>query len=749
MKGVFISILLCFQVFVTNAQEIDNCAQKCNRVITDFSTSRVSYYQETSMNKYDVKYLKLDIAAQPGSRAISGNALTVAQIVSPLDTFITELRANMVVDSIKINNIITGFYQSSDHIFIPLGTTQTVGSSISVLIFYRGTSNNLGVYAGTSNGLTYVATLSESYQAREWFPCKQILSDKIDSTEIWVTTSNINKVGSNGLLQGVDVLPASKVRYRWKTNYPMNYYLPSIAVGNYQDYLNYAKPAAMAPDSILIQHYIVNTPTYLNNVKTNLDKTPRFVEKMSELFGLYPFKDEKYGHAMANIGGGMEHQTMSTMANFGTALIAHELGHQWWGDYVTCASWNDIWLNEGFATYSEQLMIEKLPALFTTTSATTNMLNLHTSVMSATNGSVYVPDASLFDENRIFSSRLSYNKGATTVHNLRFEMQSDTLFFNTLKNFQQQYQNNVATTSNFKTVAENTSGKNLTDFFNQWIYGEGYPTYNITYYRPTGDTMLLLVNETVSAPTVTPFFKGLLELKITSLQGDTTVLVNVTGNNQVFKIAYNKTPTGIVIDPNNWIVNKTGTVTSGVVLPVRLISFTGTATTDCMMNLNWKTADEFNVSKYEIEVSSNGMNFVKIGEQIALRNPTNDYQFSVQDNIRAYSYFRLKIVESDGRFSYTTTVNLETKCPFEFGVEYSPVPFQNNLNIRVQLGISNEIMLVLTNSVGQIIKKEKRSLARGVNNINWSNMNQLAAGTYIISVTDQFGNKSVKKLVKN
>ncbi|MCX6294027.1 MAG: M1 family aminopeptidase [Sphingobacteriales bacterium] len=748
MKGVFISILLCFQVFVTNAQEIDNCAQKCNRVITDFSTSRVSYYQETSMNKYDVKYLKLDISAQPGSRVISGNALTIAQIVSPLDTFITELRSNMIVDSIKINNVITGFSQSSDHIFMPLSTTQTVGSSISVLIFYHGTSNSLGVYAGTSSGLTYVATLSESYQAREWFPCKQILSDKIDSADIWVTTSNVNKVGSNGLLQGVDVLPSSKVRYRWKTTYPMNYYMPSIAVGNYQEYLNYAKPAAMAPDSILVQHYIVNTPTYLSTVKTNLDKTPTFIEKMSELFGLYPFKNEKYGHSMANIGGGMEHQTMSTMVSFGSTLIAHELGHQWWGDHVTCASWNDIWLNEGFATYSEQLMIEKLPALFTT-SAATNMLNLHNSVMSATNGSVYVPDASLFDENRIFSSRLSYNKGATTVHNLRFEMQSDTLFFKTLKNFQQQYKNNVATTSNFKAVAENTSGKNLTDFFNQWIYGEGYPTYNITYYNPNSDTMLLLVNETVSAPTVTPFFKGLLELKITSLQGDTTVLVNVTGNNQVFKIGYNKTPNGIVIDPNNWIVNKTGTVTSGVVLPVRLISFTGTATADCMMNLNWKTADEFNVTKYEIEVSSNGMNFVKIGEQIALLNTTNDYQFSVQDNIHSFSYFRIKIVESDGSYSYTSTVNLETKCPLDFGVEFSPVPFQNNLNIRIQLGMPTEFVLVLTNSVGQIIKKEKRSLVRGINNINWSNMNQLAAGTYIISVTDQFGNKTVKKLIKN
>jgi hypothetical protein len=126
------------------------------------------------------------------------------------------------------------------------------------------------------------------------------------------------------------------------------------------EYLNYAKPAAMAPDSILIQHYLVNNSTYFNSVKTNLDKTPPFIEKLSELFGLYPFSDEKYGHAHANIGGGMEHQTMSTMAGFGSTLIAHELGHQWWGDHVTCATWNDIWLNEGFATWAGYLCIDRL-----------------------------------------------------------------------------------------------------------------------------------------------------------------------------------------------------------------------------------------------------------------------------------------------------------------------------------------------------------------------------------------------------
>jgi hypothetical protein len=318
----------------------------------------------------------------------------------------------------------------------------------------------------------------------------------------------------------------------------------------------------MAPDSILIQHYIADNASYLASNKANLDKTPPFVEKMSELFGLYPFKNEKYGHAQANIGGGMEHQTMSTMANFGTGLIAHELGHQWFGDNVTCASWNDIWINEGFATYSEYLMIEKLPALFTTTPAG-YMTTVHNNIMSVANGSVYVPNSSIYDENRIFSGRLSYNKGAAIIHNLRFELQNDNQFFQILQQFQNQYKNSFASATDFQNVAQAISGKNLSDFFNQWYYGEGYPTFNVDYSKQ-GDSLVLFVNQTVSAGSVTPLFKGLYEITFQTSSGDTTVLVNQQFNNQIFKFRSNRTPTGIMVDPNNWVINKTGSITTAL-----------------------------------------------------------------------------------------------------------------------------------------------------------------------------------------
>jgi len=539
------------------------CREKCAR--PPLPAARIAYYQYPSMNKYDIKYLKLDISVEANNRNISGSALTRSIVRQTLDSFICELKGNMTVDSVFINGIKrTNFSQSADHVFVPVFPALPLNATVEALFYYRGTAGSGGVFAGTSTttGLSYTATLSESYQAREWFPIKQFLNDKIDSAEIWVTTSATNKVGSNGLLTETVTLPNGKKQYRWKTRYAQNYYLPSISVGNYQEYLNYAKPAAMAPDSILIQHYIADNAAYLATNKPNLDKTPPFVEKMSELFGLYPFKNEKYGHAQASIGGGMEHQTMSTMASFSTGLNSHELGHQWFGDNVTCASWNDIWINEGFATYSEYLMIEKLPALHTTTPAA-YMTSVHNNVMSVANGSVFVPNSSLYDENRIFSSRLSYNKGAAIIHTLRFELQNDNQFFQILQQFQNQYKNSFASATDFQNVAQSISGKNLSDFFNQWYYGEGYPTFNVDYSKQ-GDSLVLFVNQTVSAGSVTPFFKGLYEFTIQTASGDTTVRVNQQFNNQTFKFRSNRTPTGVVVDPNNWVINKTGSITTAL-----------------------------------------------------------------------------------------------------------------------------------------------------------------------------------------
>ena len=744
---LFLTIILSNPIL---AQSNSTFSEKCKHHSLINTNQRVAYYQYSSMNNYDVQYLKLDLNVETGSYNISGVCSTIVKVVAPLDTFITELKNNMIVDSIFVNGSRHLFSVGNDHIMIPFPLPFSINTSLNIQIYYHGTSAaQMGMYAGNMQGntLSYSATLSESYQAREWFPVKQILEDKIDSTEIWITTSAVNKVGSNGVLKGIDNMPNGKLRYRWKSTHPMNYYMPSFAVGNYQEYINYARPAAISPDSILIQHYIATGTNYLNSVKTNLDKTPVFLEKLSELYGLYPFSDEKYGHCQASIGGGMEHQTMSTMSSFSTDVIAHELGHQWFGDNVTCSTWNDIWLNEGFATYSEQLLMEKIPALFTPNTANFNMLSIHNNVMTVPNGSVYVPDASIYNENRIFSSRLSYNKGAAIVHTLRFEMQSDTLFFNTLKNYQQQFGNTVASTQNFKQLAENTCGRNFNDFFDEWYYGEGYPTYNITYFKSSPDTLLLMVNETTSAPTITPFFKGYLELTVNSPQGDTTVLVNLSNNNQVFSFVYRKTPTGIVVDPNNWIINKTGTITNGVIVPVKLISFEGKSNKDCSYELKWTTAAESSLDHYEIEKSTDGVNFTKHSNVYPTSGISGTYNCILKDLYEIRYYFRLKIVDKTGNYFYSTIINLHSNCNVNFNVTVWPNPVNEQIYLSVSLPNNQECQISIQNSNGQIVRKENVQFRSGKNKYILSNLNQLPAGSYVLSIINEGETKINKKFI--
>lgn len=752
MKNFYVFFLLIFLCNCTIAQS--TYKENCKRSHISNSTQRVNYFQYPTMNKYDIKYLKLDIAAEANNYFISGSCYTVSKAVSNVDSFVTELKSNMTVDSIFVDGVKKTFSQLNDHVIVKLTPSIPANSFFSVLIFYKGTTiSNSGVYAGTAsnNTLSYTATLSESYQAREWFPIKQILSDKIDSTDIWVTTSNTNKVGSNGNLLGIDNLANNKVRYRWHSNHPMNYYMPSIAVGNYQEYKNYAKPAAISPDSILILHYIPNSQSFLSSNKTNLDKTPAFVEKLSELYGLYPFYDEKYGHSTAEIGGGMEHQTMTTMCStcYGESIVAHELGHQWFGDHVTCAKWNDIWLNEGFASYSEYLMAEKLPNLFSTTAAA-SMLNVHSNVMRSSTGSVYIPDASVYDENRIFSSQLSYDKGSAIIHTLRFEMQNDSLFFKTLKNFQTQFKDSVATGEDFKNVAEATCNRSFADFFTQWYYGQGYPTYNVTYYKSTANTLLLSVSESVSASNFTSFFKGLLELKITSNQGDTTVLINLNSNNQIFQFNYNKTPTGIVIDPNNWIINKNGTISNSIILPVKIVAFTGSSS-NCNYLLNWTTTNELSIRKYEIQFSQDGINYNTIGTQNALKDSENNYAFTYNEPNLANCLFRLKVIEENGNVFYSNAINIISNCNIAFEVSLYPNPILNNeIYLNIHSNHSGINQLYLYNSIGQVIKKENVEVKKGLNNpIKWNHLGHLSKGTYYIKIINEEGQQINQKLLKN
>lgn len=239
---------------------------------------------------------------------------------------------------------------------------------------------------------------------------------------------------------------------------------------------------------------------------------------------------------------------MTTIGNFGYGLVAHELGHMWFGDNVTCATWSDIWINEGFATYSDYLTTEFLLGY---QQSQDWLIGKHIHVMSQPGGSVYIPPDQANTIGRIFNGRLSYNKGACIVHMIRHELQDDDVFFDVLHTFQDQYGDSVATGVDFKEVIEDVSGEDFNDFFEQWYFGEGFPMYSIVWNQSEGN-LNMNITQTTSTNTIT-LFKMLMPYRLNFDDGsDTNILLYQTDNYDFFSVPVSKTIDSISVDPENW-----------------------------------------------------------------------------------------------------------------------------------------------------------------------------------------------------
>jgi aminopeptidase N len=364
---------------------------------------------------------------------------------------------------------------------------------------------------------------------------------------VWITcASNLTGV-SNGLLFETIDNPNNTKTYKWKSRYPIASYLISIAVTNYSLYTNYFKYSPS--DSMSVSHYLY--PGTLNNVKSSLDLTPRMLELFSEKYSLYPFIQEKYGHAQFCWGGGMEHQTISSMGAFYSSIIAHELAHQWFGDKLTCRNFNSIWLNEGFATYSESVWLENHEGRESyNTSIKSRMASARNSI-----GSLYVLNTSNVSE--IFNSNRTYSKGSVVLHMLRGVV-GDSAFFNILKDYVNDPALSYSTvvTEDLQRVSQQVSGRNLNYFFQQWVYGENYPAYSISWDKSRRSDGLYDVTVTVSQKQNTnpAFFTMPVDIKISNSKSDTTFTVFNNAQVQSFSFIVNNNPSMVTFDPDNKIL---------------------------------------------------------------------------------------------------------------------------------------------------------------------------------------------------
>jgi aminopeptidase N len=561
-----------------NGAAARSCAD--SRLRTSLEQQLTTPAHRRLMDRYDVTYYKLDLALENNARTVGGSVRMVARAGGQnLDVLAFELHPTLLLDSVVVDGRRTSSPSRQEgDVTVRLSRVVPAKALFEAIIYYHGTAPNGNSAAiGNAFNTRYVPkydlnvtwSLSEPFHAYEWWPCKQVLTDKADSSDVWITTTNPNNVGSNGVLTRVVPLPNNRSRYEWKSRHPIAYYLISVAVAPYLEYVNYASlPGGVR---VPIVNYVYNQAA-LNDFRTEIDRTPGFLENFSMLAGPYPFANEKYGHSMAPNGGGMEHQTMTTQDGFNFTLTAHELFHQWFGDNVTCASWEDIWLNEGFASYGEYLSLQ---ALATPNDARLWMDQAHDLVqfridrvtgnrIDTPGGSVRVPDTT--SVGRIFDQRLSYKKGAAVIHMLRYLLHDDTKFFRALRTFQTMYAGRTARTTDLQRVFEAEAGQPLTTFFQQWYAGEGYPSFGVRWNQ-VGGNLLVQTTETTSMPSVTPFFGTEMDYKITFDTGTSQVVrLRQTKPVSQFSVPVTSAVTSIELDPDQWVLNAAGPITRDAAL---------------------------------------------------------------------------------------------------------------------------------------------------------------------------------------
>ena len=541
----------------------------CSHTKSSGKINRQAHFNYANHDAYDIHFYYLNLRAETNHTLISGFAELQASIISnTLDTVYLELTNSLIVDSVILNHHKVSFnHIAEDILFFSPPQKILQGESLIARIYYHGQANNSESGRGYNSEDSYHGTrvnwtLSEPFYSKDWWPCKQDLQDKADSVWVFISTSKENKVGSNGLLSATVPLPNDQVRYEWKSYYPIAYYLISFSMAKYMEYSFYTPP--INNKSVWIQNYIYPDSAMYKSEKTLIDCTKIEMNLLREKYGEYPFIDEKYGHCISRIGGGMEHQTMTTQVNFSFHLSIHEMGHSWFGDQVTCATWNDIWLNEGFATYTQFLGLEYLADR---EMANGFMAAMQSVVMREAAGSVYVPEDEIENRDRIFSGRLSYYKGATIIHMIRYLLHDDELFFHVLQEFQSRYAYQTATAEDFKDVLEELSNKSFTDFFDLWYYGEGYPIYHFEWEQAVNNHFILSA-EQESSTSLSPFFDMVYDVQLFFTNGsDTIISIHQEQAKQKVEFQLKKRVKAVIPNPKSWNLMDVQGVYTGLTLP--------------------------------------------------------------------------------------------------------------------------------------------------------------------------------------
>jgi aminopeptidase N len=533
------------------AQTHEDALQHLNKIVLSEKASHERILSPDNVtgasNNFDVKYYRCEWEADPAVRSIKGKVTVYFTITASSNSISLDLMSALTTDSVKQRNVLLHFQHVNNVLQINFANTLASGSLDSVSIFYNGipATTGFGSFIQTTHaGVPIIWTLSEPYGSRDWWPCKNGLDDKADSIDVYIIHLSQYKAASNGLLQS-ETSSGLNTTTHWKHRYPIASYLICFAVTNYSVFNN---SVPLGNITLPMQTYCY--PENLALFQTNTPLVLNTIQFYNNTFGEYPFIKEKYGHVQFGWGGGMEHQTSTFIVTPDEGLMAHELGHQWFGDKITCASWQDTWLNEGFATYlSSMYMEQKYPA-----SIINNRKAEIANITSVAGGSVWVDDTT--NVNRIFNSRLTYLKGSHLLYMLRWIL-GDSVFLNGLRQYQKDTKiiYGFAKTDDLKRNLENVSGKDLTYFFTEWFYGQGYPSYNVQWSQLGSAYVKIKMDQTTSHSSV-PFFELPVALKFKNATQEKTIVVDNKTNGEIFFKNIGFVADTVLVDPDYWLITK-------------------------------------------------------------------------------------------------------------------------------------------------------------------------------------------------
>lgn len=519
------------------------------------SEPKVTFRESGITDDYDLNYLRAYWEIDPAVYYIKG---AVTYHFKPVGTEMNAIYFD-ISDSLVVHYFVyhgdTSYNFSrpgSNTLRLPL--PQPVAASIqdSITIAYEGIPPSTGFGSFTQethNDQPIIWTLSEPYGASDWFPCKNSLTDKMDSIDIFIRTPSVNSAGTAGILMSeTPVAGTNEKIIHWRHRYPIVTYLIGIAVTDYAIIEQQVTLNSGNKVPVLQYLYPEDSANYVNDSSL----IGKFLILFSDLFGDYPFYKEKYGHAQWNWGGGEEHQTMSFVLGAGYfELVAHELAHQWFGNKITCGSWNDIWLNEGFATYLSGLAYEHIAPQYWMAFKETQQGR----AFKDSTGSVFCDDTT--DVSRIFSGSLSYAKGAYLLHMLRWKL-GDEDFFNAIRHYinDPELSFGFARTHHLQDHLEAESGQDLDEFFNDWYYGKGYPTYYAKWANLSDGTVKITLHQTQNHPSV-DFFEMPVPVRLKNGLNDTTIVIQHLQNDVSYLAGpFGFTPDSIFVDPERWLLAK-------------------------------------------------------------------------------------------------------------------------------------------------------------------------------------------------